>query len=188
MKLPVLFFVFTVFSLQMCSQEKDYRPSSTLEPREQQAFLWSVIHYLGRIPEGVRAGDRFNPRYDSFYLEQVGFHRLEAYYASGERNYFLISRRAPSLYDRRVATGGYVTFGVGGKVTDYEEVFRTWKMDPDTLIRRGFLLFDKMVNGEDLKPFETRNSGNTDYIEFPDAQTWYDKGSRSWKSGSRPVN
>jgi len=106
----------------------------------------------------------------------------------GERNYFLISRRAPSLYDRRVATGGYVVFAEDGKGEDYEEVFRTWKMDPDTLVRRGLLLFDKMVDGEDLRPYETRNSGNTDFIEFPDAQTWYDKKSRSWITGQRPVN
>ncbi|MFM7329026.1 MAG: hypothetical protein ACKO3B_09880 [Bacteroidota bacterium] len=186
MKIFALIIFCTAVLLQSCNPSRDYDPSASLDVQEQKALLWSVIRYVGRLPEGTVIGDRFSPRYDSFYREQVSFHRLDAYLESGDKYYFLISRRAPSLYEKRVATGGYVMYGEGGTIKDYEELFRTWKMNPDSLERRGVFLFDRMVRGEDLKAYETRNIGNTDFIEFPDAQTWYDKQSRSWKTGVRP--
>jgi len=186
MKLISVLFLVTVFSIPFSCGEKDFTPGNQLDNQEQQAFMWSLIRYLGRSPEGVAPESRFQPRYDTFYRDQVSLHRLEAYWEEGDRHYFLISRRAPSLYEKRVATGGYVSFGEGGAMSDYEEVFRTWKMEPDTLTRRGLLLFGKMVEGEDLSIYETRNIGNTDWIEFPDERTWYDNPSRSWKSGARP--
>jgi hypothetical protein len=38
-----------------------------------------------------------------------------------------------------------------------------------------------MVEGENLKPFETRYSNGVEYIEFPDEQTYFDKTERAWK-------
>lgn len=72
-------------------------------------------------------------------------------------------------------------FNEADSLTAYEEVFRTWKMVPDTLARRSELLFDKMVKGESLDPYLTKNSGGVEYIEFPDDRTYYDKLSRTWK-------
>ena len=177
----IVFFV-AILLIPFSCKERDFDPFRTLDADEQKAFLWSVIRYVGRTPEGVSPETRFQPRYDTFYREQVGFHRLDAYWEDGEKHFFLISRRAPSLYERRVATGGYVQYGEGGSIRDYEEVFRTWKMEPDTLQRRGLVLFGKMVGGEDLSGYETRNIGNTDWIEFPDERTRYDKQARSWKT------
>jgi hypothetical protein len=68
------------------------------------------------------------------------------------------------------------------RVTYYEEVFRTWKMAPDSLAKRGPLLFNKMVNGEDLVPYYSSRSGNTDYIEFPDDRTYFDTNQRIWRT------
>ena len=69
-----------------------------------------------------------------------------------------------------------------GKISDYEEVFRTWKMVPDTLAKREMILFDKFVRGESLTPYETKNSGGVEYIEFPDERTYFDKQAKQWKS------
>lgn len=55
-------------------------------------------------------------------------------------------------------------------------------MPLDTLIRRGGLLFDKMVKGESLEPYVTKNSNGVEFIEFPDDNVYYDKKMRKWKS------
>jgi len=68
-----------------------------------------------------------------------------------------------------------------GSIGEYEEVFRTWKMVPDTLKKRSSFLFDKMVKGESLEPYYTIVTGDK-YIEFPDERTYYDKSVREWKT------
>ena len=72
-------------------------------------------------------------------------------------------------------------FSKTGQLLEYEEVFRTWKMLPDTLAKRSLFLFKKMVNDEDLSPYYASSSGNTDFIEFPDDRTYFDKKLRMWR-------
>lgn len=140
-----------------------------------------MMRYLGKAPEGVSAQEKFSPSYDSTYLRQIKLITLDAWQKKGDTCFFMVSRRAPSLVDKRVATGGKLVFDDDGGLKFYAEVFRTWKMVPDTLLKRSLLLFDKMVIGESLKPFETRNSNGLEYIEFPDEFTYYNKEAREWR-------
>lgn len=175
--------VLALFCLMSCSTSADrYNPDKNLSLKEQQANLWTLIHYLGKPPEGLTPPERFYPAYDSHYMEQMKLHRIDAWYKKGNTDYFLVSRRAPSITEKFVATGGKVVFDDKGGIQEYEEVFRTWKMVPDTLKKRSIILFDKMVKGENLKPFETRFSNGVEYIEFPDDRTYYDKADRAWKT------
>jgi hypothetical protein len=166
-----------------CSTGTDrYNPEKNLTPQELDANLWRMMRYLGKAPEGLTPPERFYPAYDTHYREQMKWHRVDAWYKKGETHYFLVSRIAPSLTEKRVATGGIVTFNENGDVNQYEEIFRTWKMVPDTLKKRGLILFDKMVKGENLKPYETRFSNGIDFIEFPDERTYFDKTDKVWKA------
>ena len=169
------------FLLLTCKNKQGYDPNKNLSAEDQKKFIQRIIRFAARTPESLGLGDKFDPRYDSFYLDQSSKHTMEAYIKKGEKEYFLLSRPAPSLFEKRVAIGGYVVVDKEGGVDDYEEVFRTWKMFPDTLRRRSLFLFEKMVDGESLKTWETVNSGGTEYIEFPDERTYFDKRSRSWK-------
>jgi hypothetical protein len=81
-----------------------------------------------------------------------------------------------------VGIGGYVTFAEDSSIAELEEVFRTWKQVPESLKKVNDLLFAKMVRGEDLSPYYTVNSKNTDYIEFPDEYVSYNKELKSWES------
>jgi hypothetical protein len=169
-----------------CSNKADrYSPTNYGQDKsgvtEMDANLWAMIRYLAKAPEGLTTPERFYAAYDSHYLEQKKLHLIEAWYKDGEANYFLISKPAPSLTEKRTATGGKVVFDDNGKIKEYEEVFRTWKMVPDTLKKRSMILFDKMVKGEPLKPFETKYSNGVEYIEFPDETTYYDKVGREWR-------
>lgn len=165
-----------------CSTKNDYKVSSHLSPQQQDEMMWKIIRYAGRAPEGLTFEERFYKPYDSVYQEQAKVHKFDAYFIKGNTHYFLVSRKAPSLVDKRVATGGKFILGDDNKVTGYEEVFRTWKMVPDTLAKREMILFDAFVKGESLLPYETRNSNGVEYIEFPDERTYFDRASMQWKT------
>jgi len=185
MQIRLLIFVSTLSLVIACTSRSDFDPDRSMDAGEQTNFVQSVIRYAARSPEGITFAERFYAQYDSFYLEQAGRHRLDAYSRVGNRGYFLLSRNAPSLTEKKVGIGGYVIFTEDGKVNTYREVFRTWKMVPDTLARRAELLFSKMVKGESLESFETRFSGGTEYIEFPDERVWFDTTQMIWTL--RPV-
>lgn len=165
-----------------CSTKNNYQVSTHLTPQQQDDMMGKIIRYVGRAPEGITFEERFYAPYDSIYQEQAKLHKFDAYFIKGNTHYFLVSRRAPSLVDKRVATAGKFVLRDDNKITGYEEVFRTWKMMPDTLAKREMILFDKLVKGESLTPYETRNSNGVEYIEFPDERTYFDKVSMQWKT------
>lgn len=165
-----------------CSTKNNYEVSAHLTPQQQDEMMWKIIRYIGRAPEGLTFEERFYAPYDSFYREQAKLHKFDAYYKEGNTHYFLVSRSAPSLVEKRVATGGKFILSTDNKITEYEEVFRTWKLVPDSLAKREMVLFDKFVRGESLQSYETKNSNGVEYIEFPDEYTYFDKASRQWKT------
>lgn len=165
-----------------CGLKKDYRPESHLSPQEQDKVMMAVIRYVGKAPENVRNEDRFDKKHDGYYQQLAGRHRLDQYFINDDGvHYFLISRAAPSLFEKRVATGGKMKFDADWKLVDYEEVFRTWKMKEEDLAKKGSLLFDTMVTGQSLTPYQIPNT-QEEYIEFPDPRTYYDKPTRTWKT------
>jgi hypothetical protein len=166
--------------LFQCEQQQTYAPDSRLNAQEKDALMMQIIRYATKGPENVSGKEKFDHKYDAYYQQRASQTRLEAYYTKDDQHYFLISQPAPSLVEKRNATGGKLKLDSDGKLIAYEEVFRTWKMLPDTLKERSFILFDKMVKGESLDPYLTKNS-NLEYIEFPDDRTYYDKVSRTWR-------
>ena len=164
-----------------CSSDKKYDPDSQLTPQEKDRIMMTLIRYVAKTPENVNESEKFSNKYDSYYQQRASQTKLEQYYVDGKQQYFLISQPAPSLVEKRHATGGKMILDDTGNLLEYEEVFRTWKLIPDTLKRRSYVLFDKMVNGEPLATYLTKNS-SMEYIEFPDDHTFYDKTSRRWKS------
>jgi hypothetical protein len=182
MKKIVMIAMILAFSVGACSIKNNYQVSEHLTPQQQDEMMWKIIRYVGRAPEGISYEERFYKPYDSVYQEQAKIHKFDAFFKKGNTHYFLVSRKAPSLVDKRVATGGRFTLGDDNKITDYEEVFRTWKMVPDTLVKREMILFDAFVKGESLTVYETKNSNGVEYIEFPDDYTYFDKNTRQWKT------
>jgi hypothetical protein len=153
------------FVFVQCSGSDKYDPDDLLTAAEKDRLKMSIIRYVARAPENVGPTEKFKTEHDAY----------------GNTQYFLITQPAPSLAEKRHATGGKIVVNDDGSIAEYEEVFRTWKMVPDTLRKRSYYLFDKMVKGEPLEPFYTKNKGDQ-YIEFPDDQTYYDKSAREWKT------
>ena len=180
LKLSSILLVVSIF--QSCNQKRNYNPDSILSVKEKDRVLMSIIRYIGKSPENVGVNERFDSKHDIHYLDIASRHRFDQYYiAANGTHYFLISRPAPSLFEKRVAIGGKLKFDENGQVLEFEEVFRTWKLKEEDLKVKGNLLFDLMVNDRDLSPYYRINSSE-EYIEFPDEHNYYDKIERMWKA------
>jgi len=172
--------IITILLASACSTKNDYNPASSLSAREKDAVMTTIIRYFARRPEGATEADKFDPKYDKYYQEKAKETRFEMYHATDEYYYFLVTQVAPSFVEKRHATGGKFKLNDNGEITYYEEVFRTWKMVPDTLKTRSGFLFDKMVKGEPLERYQTKNSKGVEYIEFPDDKVYYSADQRTW--------
>jgi hypothetical protein len=159
----------------------DYNPDNSLSAVEKDKLKMTIIRYVAKAPESVSDEEKFNTEHDTYYRERASMCFLEQYYKMGAAQYFLVTQPAPSLVEKRHATGGKIILNEDGTIAEYEEIFRTWKMVPDTLKERSYFLFDRMVKGESLEPYYTEITGDK-YIEFPDERTYYDKAAREWKT------
>ena len=169
------------FVFVSCSGTADYNPDKSLTASEKDQFKMAVIRYVAKGPENVSREELFDKKYDAYFQERAGFSFLEQYYKKGNEQYFLLTQPAPSIVEKRHATGGRIVLNEDGSIAEFEEIFRTWKMVPDTLKERSYFLFDKMVRGEPLEPYYTASSGDK-YIEFPDDKSFYDKSVRAWRT------
>lgn len=174
-------FIVLLLTASACSNEKSRAPEDYLTPQEKDAFMMKIIRFTAKAPEGVNDVAKLQPAYDKYYQDKASRVKVERYFPKGDKIYFLITQPAPSLVEKRHATGGHVKLNGDGEVMAYEEVFRTWKMNPDTLITRSYFLFEKMINEEPLEPYYSNKKADQ-YIEFPDDRTFFDKSSQSWKT------
>ncbi|HMN90369.1 MAG TPA: hypothetical protein PKD70_08675 [Saprospiraceae bacterium] len=169
-----------------CNQSKPeaYSADNTLDSNAQQAFLYDIIRYMGKLPGKANQMTKFEAVFDDHYREQAARHRLELYYNDAKTGdiYFLTSRIAPSIKVKRVAIGGKLRRDEQGKVVYYEEVFRTWKMEEPEMKEKSGMLFVKMLKGEDLSLYYPENSGKEEYIEFPNQDVYFDVAQRVWAS------
>jgi hypothetical protein len=175
--------ILIAFIIVACNGKANkYEPNTHLDLRQQSEVMNKIIRYVAKLPRRTSDSLRMLDKYDSHYEEQIAKHQLMAYYiAKNGEHFFLVTRRAPSIHEKLVATGGKMRFDKFGELISYEEVFRTWKLFENELNERAPYLFDLMVKGEDLTPYYTATSG-FNYIEFPDENVYYDTESRTWKS------
>ena len=150
-------------------------------------FTHKLIRFVGRKPEDASHENKFHPYFDKFYENQVNQHELIAYHKNENKAFFVFTRIAPSVHLKKVAIGGYAQFDSNGELKNIVQLFRSWKLIPDSLQKRVELLFPLMVKGESLAPYYTENIGNTEYIEFPNNEVWYDVEKRRWTSSREDV-
>ncbi|MCC5937453.1 MAG: hypothetical protein JJU34_09235 [Lunatimonas sp.] len=167
-----------------CGQA-NYDPSQLTEG-ERDELMYRMVRYYGKLPKRHADHDnKFEERFSVYYAQHAKEHRVLAYHVDKEGvEHLLISREAPSLFKKFVATGIRFQRNEEDSLTYYEEVFRTWKMPEESLQAKAMMLFAKMVNGEDLSPYYPENSGEEEYIEFPDRRNAFDPSTRRWLAPS----
>lgn len=186
------FFLFSLTLFHCKNLEKttfieEYIADKNISQPEADSFKYSIIRYAGQVPPKANHQNRFNVEYDSFYENLAKEHDLVYYYSDKTEGstYFLMTRIAPSLYEKRVAIGGKLKRDEKGAIIYYEEAFRTWKMKAPELEKKAAFLFSKYIKGKDLKPYYTKNSKGEEYIEFPDDNVYFDTISRVWTTKSK---
>lgn len=154
-----------------------------IEVEAAQHLLEKIIRYTGDLPKKATHETKFDTVFNAFYAREIRKHRIDRYYKDENTGYtyLLVSRVAPSLAAKRVATGIKLRLE-GDSIVYYNEVFRTWKMPEQELAEKAGMLFEKMVRGQDLSPYYPQNSGQEEYIEFPDPHTHFDEQKRRWVS------
>ncbi|HRE77564.1 MAG TPA: hypothetical protein PLL09_07045 [Flavobacterium sp.] len=180
----VLIFI-SLFYLVGCEKESNnIDPNSHLSEVEQNNFNYSIIRYTGRLAKKATHETKFDEKFDEEYTALANACDLLFYYPNSKTGeiYFAITKIAPSLKIKKVATVGKLKKDDKGNIVTYEEAFRTWKMEESELKQKTELLFRKYINGEDLSAYYTKNSQPDFYIEFPDDNTYYDKTDKIWIS------
>ncbi len=179
MRVNILLAFFTAVALLTACQPapKGEKP----EDETANQLLSKIIRYIGHLPQYATHDTKFDSTFNEFYAEELKKYRIDLYYQDERTGdiYLLVSRIAPSLRVKRVATGVKMRLS-GDSVAYYHEVFRTWKMEESELAQKGQMLFEKMVRGEDLSPYYPQHSGKEEYIEFPDEHTHFDAEKRRW--------
>lgn len=176
-----------MMSFLACKEQKKtvLQPASEMLSADSiEQFKYKIIRYAGKLPGKADHKTKFDTIFDSHYINLAKQHDLVYYVQDKNSNSakFMITRIAPSLYEKKVATVGRVTFDTAGNITYYEEVFRTWKMLVPELKEKSNLLFSLYLEGKDLSPYYTANSKGIEYIEFPNEHVKFDPAKKQWVS------
>ena len=177
-------FCILLFTLVGCKKEpKKILPKDALSSEQQEEFKLKIVRYIERLPKYANETNKFESRFDAEYQKMAADCDLLFYFKDNDNSiYFAISKIAPSIKLKKTATVGKLKFDKKNTIVSYEEVFRTWKMEPIELEEKTELLFRKLIDKEDLSDFYTRNSKPEFYIEFPDEKTFYDTIRRKWST------
>jgi hypothetical protein len=181
---PFLFFIVLLGFAACQTSRPNYSAAQHLTKAEQNEFSYSIIRYLGKLPGKANQLTKFDTIFDDAYRKTAEAHHMWYYHKDNktQKQFFLFTRIAPSIKQKYVAIGGYVVFDENSQISDYEEVFRTWKMSEPELREKALLLFDLMVKDKDLSPYLPQNSGSEEFVEFPDPNTFFNKEKRLWES------
>ncbi|UJP65686.1 hypothetical protein [Mongoliitalea daihaiensis] len=173
--------IILILVLAGCQSKDPYSPSTHLSNQEQQQLLLSTVRYFGHLPKKGTHENKFDDVFDEYYSKLVADYTLEAYSPQELYEYYMVSRIAPSIKQKKVALAIRVRRDADGTIDYYEELFRTWKFEIPEMLEKSMMLFDLLIKGEDLSPYYPQNSGEEEYIEFPDDRTYFDIEQRQWR-------
>ncbi len=165
-----------------CGQ-KSYRVEDYIsDAQRREEILFQIVRHTGKLPDNKTHEQRFLPEMDSAHrAHQIERnYRFEAYCVKKDTHYYMVSRIAPSLYEKRICLAGKIVFDQKGDIVEFEEVFRTFKMLDEERKRKSEMLYQLMLEGKDLSPYYFKNSKGEEFIEFPDEYNYYDKKQRRW--------
>ncbi len=178
-------FLFLLLAMISCKSEPVIIETNAYLTNEQQEdFKYSIIRYADRLPKKATHQTKFDTVFSTEYKKQAEASEVLFYHIDSTTNthYFALTKIAPSMILKKVAVVGKLKYDKNGAISDYEESFRTWKMEIPELKTKTEEMFIKFINGEDLSSYYTVNSKGNFYIEFPDEKTYYDKKARNWKT------
>ncbi len=174
-----IYFLFCLLIIS-CQKEISSTPDLYLTPKENFEFKEKIVRFFEKLPKKVSHENKWNTENNEYYLKKVEEAEIMHYYKNDDGFiYFAIAKIAPSIYLKKVATIGKLKIE-NDSITYYEEICRTWKMEIPELSEKTKILFDKIVNDDDISQYYTKNSQPEFWIEFPDDLNSYDIENRKW--------
>ena len=162
---------------------KNIFPKQHLNLEAQEQFKLKIVRYIQRLPRYATDKNKFESKFDEEYARMAKNCELLFYFKDKQNNiYFAISKIAPSIKLKKTATVGKLKYDEKDSLVFYQEVFRTWKMEPKELKEKTEMLFRELIDNKDLTSYYTKNSNPEFYIEFPDENTFYDTINRRWET------
>lgn len=182
MKIYSIIVLAFLFIMTSCNKKIDIDPTKVLSTEQIKEKKYQLARYYAGLAKKSTHQDKFDAKYDEHYQEEAKRYELLYFYKDPETQYeyFALTRIAPSMQLKKVATVGKVLFD-GNKIVSYEEKFRTWKMPEEELKEKTKEMFERYIKGEDLSKYETINTNPEFWIEFPDENTYYDTTLQMWK-------
>src|SRR4051794_20866231 len=169
------------FSILVCACSQSGNPDTLLSKAEQAMIISQSVRYSSKLAPQASHLTKFDTAFNWYYDLAAKEYDLRACRRDKDSGYFfLMTRKARSIWPAREAIGGKLKVGKNGHLVDYYEEFRTWKMTEDSLNDRAIELFNLMVKGKDLTPYHSKFKGDR-YIEFPDDRSYWDKNEKRWR-------
>ncbi len=176
-----LAFIVISFLITTCSKTNDNKPENCFSPERQAKVIAQSVRYSAKLAPQATHETKFDTTFNWYYDLAAKEYDLRACRQGTDSSFFfLMTRKARSIWPAREAIGGKLRLDENERLTDYYEEFRTWKMTEDSLNDRAFELFNLMVKGEDLTPYRSKFKGDR-YIEFPDDRSFWDSKEKRWK-------
>lgn len=178
--MKILRFIFLIVIFSQCNTTEKYDPLQYFNRTEQEHIIFKTIRYSAKLPPNCNHAIKFDTLFDEYYKRAASEYSILKLVKNDDGSFdYLMSRSARSNTPMFEGIGGRFKFDDRDSLIEYDEVFRTWKMSYNDLNERGTFLFDRMVKGEDLTLFYSKNAGDK-YIEFPDDRFTFDKKLRRW--------
>lgn len=185
MKVSCIYPVFVVLFCLGCGQSpRNSGPEDYFTEGQEKSIRMQIVLKTAKKPEGSLSP----PEIEAYYQQEAGTYQWHYLHQKDDRFYFFISRPAPSLFEKRIGIGGFFHSPDRMHIRGFREVFNTFKMKREDLLKKGGVLFEKMVNAQDLKPYYSAfNPAAGEWIEFPDRNVVYDSLAQSWKVSPVPA-
>jgi hypothetical protein len=179
----IIFLVFISLGIASCETKK-YSPETYLSEDTKNELLLKILPNFAHLPKGYTYERRFESSLNTFYTEEIKKYKIQHYFISNDSvHYFMVNRPAPSLFEKRLAISGKFKIDQQGKISNYEEIFWTFKMKLPELQEKGQILFNEMVEGGNLAEYMPGKKAE-EWIEFPDNRVSYNKEQQKWVTDS----
>jgi hypothetical protein len=178
MKSSVLILIVSILSFAACKKNQSADQWFTKE--EQLNIINQSVRYSVKTPPDATHQTKFDSTFNWYYdIATKEYDWWAASKISNDEFYFLMTRKARSVWPAREAIGGKIKVDSKRNLIDYEEIFRTWKMAEDSLNIRALELFGLMTKEKDLTPYRSKYKGDR-YIEFPDDRYSWNRKEKKW--------
>ncbi len=147
-----------------------------LDAPMRDSLVLDVIIYTYKLPPYASKETRFNPEFRQFYINQLPKFTVVDFKREYNTFYMLLLRPARNVNNHKRTVA--VRFDVDDqmKISNFEEIFNTPMLSDRDAVERGIKVFRYYLENKDLGDY----FGNTEYVEFPDSRTRYNKETLEW--------